>query len=126
MIDRVARPSAIIVFLTMAALFIALIWFFFAGGGQVAARAISPDGRREARVQLDALGACCGAVEGVFIKSAWIPLDGPNLSCAALAFEVTGDQRIEISWLNDRTLQVRHNLALGQKAEVRSASGRCK
>jgi hypothetical protein len=91
-------------------LLIALM-FWLTAERTVYSRAMSPDGSHEARVQFDDCGATCGWAKGVFLKSAWLPLDTPHLSCAA--FWGDGTDRVKLEWSDDSTLIIHHGFTEG-------------
>jgi hypothetical protein len=73
------------------------------------ARAVSPDGAREARVQFDDAGAATAYQRIVFVKRRWIPSDSPWLSCEAFAAQ--GEAAVQLRWRDDRTLLIQHGFA---------------
>jgi hypothetical protein len=86
-------------------------------------RVKSPDGWQEAREQLETCGAFCTAVDGVYIKARWLPLDGVMFSCAALTFDATEEHSLQLKWLDAHTLLIRHDLTPDQRIEASSSCG---
>ena len=73
------------------------------------ARAQSPDGWHEARVQFDDGGAMSGFSRLVFVKPSWNKSDAPLLSCRA--FWGDGQAKVRLSWVNSSTLLIEHHFA---------------
>ena len=97
---------ALVVFVPLVGLAI-----LFSGGSErtIYQREKSPDGWHEARVQFDDAGAVSGFSRLVFVKHAWNGSDDPLLSCRAFWGE--GQSDVNLSWIDSRTLLIRHHFA---------------
>ena len=87
----------------------------------VYARASSPGGSSEARVQFDDCGAPCGWSKAVFVKKAWFPLDTPGWSCRA--FLGDGTDRVRLEWDGRSRLIVHHGFSADNVVDVATACG---
>ncbi|MCR5870445.1 MULTISPECIES: hypothetical protein [unclassified Sphingomonas] len=92
-----------------------------AGERTVYARALSPDGSNEARVQFDDCGAPCGWSKAVFIKKAWFPPDTPGWSCRA--FLGDGTDRVRLEWDGPSNLIVHHGFFANNVVDAATTCG---
>lgn len=83
-------------------------------------RAVSPDGRHDARVQFDDAGAVSSFSRLVFVKHHWNHSDEPLLSCRA--FWAEGEAPVHLRWLDNRTLLIQHGFTVGN---VEATAGHC-
>ena len=83
-------------------------------------RISSRDGRTEARVQFDDGGAMTGWSKIVLVRSRWLILDNPWLSCRA--FLGDGTDHVKLTWRDDATLVIRHGFSPNK---VMDSNGNC-
>ncbi len=82
-------------------------------------RAVSPDGRLEARVQFDDCGAACSFDRIVLVKERWLN-DEPLLSCRA--FLADGEAPVRLRWIGPRRLLISHGFNL---ADITAKADHC-